>query len=39
MAAVAGLGIDNLVVEVDSAEIPIMDGSACHFVFLRQSAG
>ena len=39
MAAFAGLGIDNVVVEVSAAEIPIMDGSAAPFVFLLQSAG
>jgi UDP-3-O-[3-hydroxymyristoyl] N-acetylglucosamine deacetylase len=39
MSAIAGLGIDNVYVEVDAAEIPIMDGSAGPFVFLLQSAG
>lgn len=39
MSAMAGLGIDNAVVELNSAEIPIMDGSAGPFVFLLQSAG
>jgi len=39
MAAFAGLGIDNALVEVDAAELPIMDGSAAPFVFLLQSAG
>ena len=39
MAAFAGLGIDNACVEVDAAELPIMDGSAAPFVFLLQSAG
>lgn len=39
MSAMAGLGIDNAIVELDSAEIPIMDGSASPFVFLLQSAG
>jgi UDP-3-O-[3-hydroxymyristoyl] N-acetylglucosamine deacetylase len=39
MSALAGLGIDNLIVEVSAAEIPIMDGSAGPFVFLLQSAG
>ena len=39
MSALAGLGIDNLYVDVDGAEIPIMDGSAGPFVFLLQSAG
>ncbi|RTL53123.1 MAG: UDP-3-O-acyl-N-acetylglucosamine deacetylase [Rhodocyclaceae bacterium] len=39
MSALAGLGIDNVHVDVDAAEIPIMDGSASPFVFLLQSAG
>ena len=39
LAAVAGMGIDNLIVEVDSHEIPIMDGSAHPFIYLLQSAG
>ena len=39
MAAFAGLGIDNAVVDVTAAEVPIMDGSAGPFVFLLQSAG
>jgi len=39
LAAIAGMGIDNLVIEVDAPEIPIMDGSAAPFVFLLQSAG
>ena len=34
LSAMAGLGIDNAYVEVNAAEIPIMDGSAGHFVFL-----
>lgn len=38
-AALAGLGIDNIVIEVDAAEIPIMDGSASPFVFLLLDAG
>jgi UDP-3-O-[3-hydroxymyristoyl] N-acetylglucosamine deacetylase len=38
-AALAGLGIDNIIIEVDAAEIPIMDGSASPFIFLLQSAG
>ena len=37
-SALAGLGIDNIIVEVDSNELPIMDGSASPFVFLLQSA-
>jgi UDP-3-O-[3-hydroxymyristoyl] N-acetylglucosamine deacetylase len=39
LSAVAGLGIDNLIVEVNSSEIPIMDGSALPFVYLIQSVG
>jgi UDP-3-O-[3-hydroxymyristoyl] N-acetylglucosamine deacetylase len=39
MSALAGLGIDNLNVDVAGPEIPIMDGSAAPFVFLLQSAG
>ena len=39
LSALAGLGIDNLVVELSSEEVPIMDGSAAPFVFLVQSAG
>jgi len=39
MSACAGLGIDNLVVDVTAEEIPIMDGSAASFVFLLQQAG
>src|SRR5438046_7737316 len=39
MSALAGLGIDNLHVDVSGPEIPIMDGSAGPFVFLLQSAG
>jgi len=39
MSAIAGLGIDNLFVDLTSAEVPIMDGSAGPFVFLLQSAG
>lgn len=38
-AALASLGIDNLVVEVDAPEIPIMDGSASPFVYLLLEAG
>ncbi|MBO1256428.1 UDP-3-O-acyl-N-acetylglucosamine deacetylase [Alteromonas sp. 5E99-2] len=38
-SAMAGLGIDNLIVEVNSNELPIMDGSASPFIFLLQSAG
>lgn len=39
MSALAGLGIDNVHVDVDAPEIPILDGSAGPFVFLLQSAG
>jgi UDP-3-O-[3-hydroxymyristoyl] N-acetylglucosamine deacetylase len=39
MAAFAGLGIDNAIVDVTAAEVPIMDGSSGPFVFLLQSAG
>ena len=39
MSAFSGLGVDNAVVEVNAAELPIMDGSAAPFVFLIQSAG
>jgi len=37
LSAIAGLGIDNLIIDVDSPEIPIMDGSALPFVYLLQS--
>ena len=37
MSALAGLGIDNIVVEMTAPEIPIMDGSAAPFVFLLHS--
>ena len=33
-SAIAGLGIDNLIVEVSASEIPIMDGSAGPFIYL-----
>ncbi|MCH8918496.1 MAG: UDP-3-O-acyl-N-acetylglucosamine deacetylase [Alphaproteobacteria bacterium] len=39
MAAFAGLGIDNVLVEINGREIPIMDGSAAPFVFLIECAG
>ena len=39
MSALAGLGIDNLDVDIDAPELPILDGSASPFVFLLQSAG
>jgi UDP-3-O-[3-hydroxymyristoyl] N-acetylglucosamine deacetylase len=39
MSACAGLGIDNLYVDISAEEVPILDGSASSFVFLLQSAG
>ena len=39
LAALAGLGIDNINVDLSAPEVPIMDGSAGPFVFLLQSAG
>ena len=39
MSALAGLGIDNLNIDLSAPEVPIMDGSAGPFVFLLQSAG
>ena len=39
LSALAGLGIDNALVELDGPEVPIMDGSARPFVFMIQSAG
>jgi UDP-3-O-[3-hydroxymyristoyl] N-acetylglucosamine deacetylase len=39
LSAMAGLGIDNAVIELSADELPIMDGSAGPFVFLIQSAG
>lgn len=39
MSAFAGLGVDNAYVDLDAAEIPIMDGSASTFVFMLKSAG
>ncbi len=39
LAALACLGIDNVIVELDSPEVPIMDGSAAPFVYLIQEAG
>ncbi|VEI47223.1 UDP-3-O-[3-hydroxymyristoyl] N-acetylglucosamine deacetylase [Actinobacillus equuli] len=38
-AAMASLGLDNLIVEVDAPEIPIMDGSASPFIYLLLDAG
>jgi UDP-3-O-[3-hydroxymyristoyl] N-acetylglucosamine deacetylase len=39
MAALASLGIDNAIVELNSPEVPIMDGSAAPFIYLIQEAG
>jgi len=39
LSAIAGLGVDNLYIDLSAAEVPIMDGSAGPFVFLIQSAG
>jgi UDP-3-O-[3-hydroxymyristoyl] N-acetylglucosamine deacetylase len=39
MSACAGLGIDNLIVEITAEEVPILDGSAAAFVYLLQTAG
>jgi UDP-3-O-[3-hydroxymyristoyl] N-acetylglucosamine deacetylase len=39
MSALAGLGIDNLYVDLDGPEVPIMDGSAAPFALLAQQAG
>lgn len=39
LAAVAAMGIDNLIIEVNSHEIPIMDGSSHPFIYLLQNAG
>jgi UDP-3-O-[3-hydroxymyristoyl] N-acetylglucosamine deacetylase len=39
LSACAGLGLDNLLIELDDEEVPIMDGSAASFLFLIESAG
>ncbi|MGI9308841.1 MAG: UDP-3-O-acyl-N-acetylglucosamine deacetylase [Gammaproteobacteria bacterium] len=39
LAAIAGLGIDNMCIDLSAPEVPIMDGSSAPFVFLLQSAG
>jgi len=39
MSACAGLGLDNVYVDITAEEVPILDGSAASFVFLLQSAG
>ena len=39
MSACAGLGVDNMYIDISAEEVPILDGSAASFVFLLQSAG
>ncbi len=39
MSAIAGVGVDNIYIDLTAPEVPIMDGSASHFIFLLQSAG
>ena len=39
MSALAGLGIDNLYIDLDASEVPILDGSAAPFIYLIQSVG
>lgn len=39
MAAIWGCGIDNLIIDIDASEVPIMDGSSASFVFLIECAG
>ena len=39
LSACAGLGIDNIVIDISADEVPILDGSAASFVYLLQSAG
>ena len=39
LAAFAGLGIDNALIDLDGSEVPIMDGSSASFIFLIESAG
>jgi len=39
LSALCGLGVDNAFIDIDSAEVPIMDGSAGPFVYLLQAAG
>ncbi|MDO5653507.1 MAG: UDP-3-O-acyl-N-acetylglucosamine deacetylase [Brachymonas sp.] len=39
MSACAGLGLDNLYIDITAEEVPILDGSAASFVYLLQSAG
>jgi UDP-3-O-[3-hydroxymyristoyl] N-acetylglucosamine deacetylase len=39
LSACAGLGLDNLLIDITGEEVPVLDGSAASFVFLLQSAG
>ena len=39
LSACAGLGLDNIVIDINADEVPVLDGSAASFVFLLQSAG
>ncbi len=39
LSACAGLGIDNLLIDINADEVPVLDGSAASYVFLLQSAG
>ncbi|MFO1267903.1 MAG: UDP-3-O-acyl-N-acetylglucosamine deacetylase [Rubrivivax sp.] len=39
LSACAGLGLDNLHIDISGEEVPVLDGSAASFVFLLQSAG
>ena len=39
MAAFAAMGVDNIYVDLDSAEVPVMDGSSAPFIFLLETAG
>lgn len=39
MSALFGMGIDNVRIDIDAEEVPILDGSAAYFIFLLQSAG
>ena len=39
MSALSAMGVDNLLIELDSFEVPIMDGSSAPFIFLLQAAG
>lgn len=39
LSALAGLGVDNIIIDISSSEVPIMDGSSGPFIYLLQSAG